>query len=135
VAPRRGFTLNAFDNWLQERSNPFSENVEHLHTKFMLVDPLGADPWVITGSANFSEDSTRSNDENMLVIRGNRRVADIYLGEFMRTYNHIAYRAWAEGKTKKELSEAAPLETGRDWIEDAYKKRSRRTLQREYFCP
>jgi phosphatidylserine/phosphatidylglycerophosphate/cardiolipin synthase-like enzyme len=52
---------------------------------------------VVTGSANFSTASTNKNDENMLVIRGNTRVADIYLGEFMRIYNHLSFRAWAAG--------------------------------------
>lgn len=135
VAPPRGFALNAFDNWLKERPNAFSRNVEHLHTKFLLVDPLGDDPWVITGSANFSEASTRSNDENMLVIRGNKRVADIYLGEFMRTYNHVSFRAFAASQSKAKLEEMAPLDTTRDWIDRAFVKRSRPALQREYFCP
>jgi phosphatidylserine/phosphatidylglycerophosphate/cardiolipin synthase-like enzyme len=58
----------------------------------MLVDPLSKEPTVITGSANFSEASTTTNDENMLVIRGNTRVADIYLGEYMRLYSHYAFR-------------------------------------------
>ena len=30
-------------------------NVQYLHTKYMLVDPLGDDPLVVTGSANFSD--------------------------------------------------------------------------------
>jgi hypothetical protein len=28
----------------------------------------------------------------MLIIRGDMRVADIYLGEFMRMYRHFAFR-------------------------------------------
>lgn len=60
----------------------------------MLVDPLSDDPIVITGSANFSKASTDSNDENMLLICGNTRVADIYLGEYMRLWNHYAFREW-----------------------------------------
>jgi phosphatidylserine/phosphatidylglycerophosphate/cardiolipin synthase-like enzyme len=47
---------------------------------------------IVTGSANFSEASTRTNDENMLVIKDSRRVADIYLGEYMRLYSHYAFR-------------------------------------------
>jgi phosphatidylserine/phosphatidylglycerophosphate/cardiolipin synthase-like enzyme len=45
-------------------------HVAYIHSKFMLVDPLGKDPVVVTGSANFSEPSTTGNDENMLIIRG-----------------------------------------------------------------
>lgn len=134
VGPPKWFSLNAFDEWLQERKNPFSENVEFIHTKFMLVDPLGADPWVVTGSANFSTASTKNNDENMLVIRGNGRVVDIYLGEFMRIYNHLSFRAWAAGKTKEELNQIAHLDTTGHWVGDFYKAGTRRMLQRQYFC-
>jgi phosphatidylserine/phosphatidylglycerophosphate/cardiolipin synthase-like enzyme len=135
VGPPKWFSLNAFDDWLEETKNPFSENVEYLHTKFMLIDPLGTDPWVVTGSANFSTASTNQNDENMLVIRGNARVADIYLGEFMRMYNHLSFRSWAAGKTKEELNKISYLDTTGDWITDFYKAGTRRMLQRAYFCP
>ena len=74
-------------NFLGERGNPLNRN-DYIHNKFMLVDPLGKDPLVVTGSANFSRPSQRSNDENMLVIRGDTRVADIYFGEFMRIFDH-----------------------------------------------
>ncbi len=67
-------------------------NVHWIHLKFMLVDPLSAHPIVVTGSANFSDASTRRNDENMLVIKDDLRVADIYFGEYMRLYSHYAYR-------------------------------------------
>jgi len=61
--------------------------------KFLLMDPLGDDPIVVTGSANFSEASTNDNDENMLLIRGNQRVADIYFTEFNRLFNHYYFRS------------------------------------------
>lgn len=63
-----------------------------IHTKFLLVDALSEDPLVCTGSANFSLPSLTSNDENMLLIRGNARVADIYLTEFDRVFRHFYSR-------------------------------------------
>lgn len=97
----------AFHHWLIEKLSGLNVHVRYLHTKYMLVDPLGANPLVISGSANFSEASTKDNDENMLIIRGNPRVADIYLGEFMRLYRHFAFRDWLmrhPGKTEVEPS-------------------------------
>jgi phosphatidylserine/phosphatidylglycerophosphate/cardiolipin synthase-like enzyme len=85
VAIGNNIALNSFDRWLKERSKLSNEvNVRFVHTKYMLVDPLGPHPVVVTGSANFSRASTDTNDENMIVIRDDPRVADIYLGEFMR---------------------------------------------------
>ena len=57
----------ALANFLKERSNPLNRN-RYIHNKFMLVDPLSEDPLVVTGSANFSKPSQRTNDENMLII-------------------------------------------------------------------
>jgi phosphatidylserine/phosphatidylglycerophosphate/cardiolipin synthase-like enzyme len=51
------------------------------------MDPLSADPVVVTGSANFSNNSVMRNDENMLLIRGDKRAADIYFTEFNRVFN------------------------------------------------
>ncbi len=73
-----------------------NHHVSYVHSKFLLSDPLGADPIVVTGSANFSEPSTNSNDENMLVIRGDQRVADIYFTEFNRLWNHYYFRSVRE---------------------------------------
>lgn len=89
------------NRWAQETFNPLSKNVRYVHTKYMLVDPLSEDPLVITGSANFSDASTRQNDENMLIIRGDKRVADIYLGEFMRLWQHYRFR-YIENKKAEE---------------------------------
>jgi phosphatidylserine/phosphatidylglycerophosphate/cardiolipin synthase-like enzyme len=86
------------DRWAIERANPLSHNVRYTHTKYLLVDPLGDDPIVVSGSANFSEASTVTNDENMLVVRGDTRVADIYLGEFMRLWRHYNYRTIVNAK-------------------------------------
>lgn len=78
--------------WAAETLADLNAHVNYIHTKFMLIDPLSADPIVITGSANFSKSSSIANDENMLVIRGDTRVADIYLTEFMRLFNHFEFR-------------------------------------------
>jgi hypothetical protein len=81
-----------------------TEHVHFVHTKIMLLDPLGDDPIVISGSANFSANSTSSNDENMLVIRGDKSVADVYLGEFMRSFAAYHFR----GKVGVVNGAAAP---------------------------
>jgi phosphatidylserine/phosphatidylglycerophosphate/cardiolipin synthase-like enzyme len=82
--------------WAREtntRKLQLNSHVMYIHSKFLLRDPLGTDPIVVTGSANFSLASTEENDENMLIIRGNPRVADIYFTEFNRLFNHYYFRA------------------------------------------
>ena len=75
--------------------------VNFLHNKIILVDPLGDVPIVISGSANYSVNSTSMNDENTLVIKGDDRVADIYFTEFVRLFDHFAFREWLAGHEKE----------------------------------
>lgn len=90
------FVPEKFGQWLQEVNSKtlgLTNFVVYIHTKILLVNPLTADPIVISGSANFSDNSTSSSDENMLVLRGDTRVADIYLSEYMRLFNQYRFRA------------------------------------------
>jgi phosphatidylserine/phosphatidylglycerophosphate/cardiolipin synthase-like enzyme len=91
IAAGARFGKGDLANFRAEALTGFNKN-QYIHDKFLLVDPLGDDPIVITGSANFSPASTTANDENMLVIRGNTDVADAYFGEFMRLFDHIYAR-------------------------------------------
>src|SRR5207249_4870576 len=64
----------------------------YVHTKYMLIDPLSSSPILVTGSANFSKNSSVNNDENQLVIYHQPEVVDVYLTEFMRMYEHYRFR-------------------------------------------
>jgi phosphatidylserine/phosphatidylglycerophosphate/cardiolipin synthase-like enzyme len=127
---------------LQDKLNP---NVKFVHTKYMLVNPLSDDPIVISGSANFSPASVSSNDENMLVIRGDTRVADIYLGEFMRLFTHMYFRAKVTGDkpagdtrapTAASRGDTTPLFLSADssWTGEWYDQDGPKKRERELFA-
>jgi phosphatidylserine/phosphatidylglycerophosphate/cardiolipin synthase-like enzyme len=110
--------------WVKETSTfamGLNTHVKYIHSKFLLMDPLGDDPIVVTGSANFSEASTNDNDENMLIIRGNQRVADIYYTEFNRLFNHYYFRSVTEatlGRNRTNDQEASLfLREKDDWLQ------------------
>jgi phosphatidylserine/phosphatidylglycerophosphate/cardiolipin synthase-like enzyme len=121
---------NKIDGWVKERLTDLNSHVRYVHNKFMLVDPLTDDPIVVAGSANFSDASTRRNDENMVIVRGNRRVADIYLGEFMRLYSHHAFRESLQWRDPDDPPK--PLRTD-DWWRGYYGLTPRST-RRKYFA-
>jgi phosphatidylserine/phosphatidylglycerophosphate/cardiolipin synthase-like enzyme len=123
---------NTFDRWVRESLTGLNSHVQYIHTKFMLIDPLGDDPIVITGSANFSDASTTENDENMLVIRRNLRVADIYLGEYMRLWNHYAFREWAAAHAGETEPRFKYLDETNSWWKE-YFGNTARSRQRRYF--
>jgi phosphatidylserine/phosphatidylglycerophosphate/cardiolipin synthase-like enzyme len=125
----------ALANFLRERSNPLNSN-RYIHNKFMLVDPLSNDPLVVTGSANFSKPSQRTNDENMLVIRGNTRVADIYFGEFMRVFDHHYARYIVRILTDEGRADAEAgylKEKTKDWLPSHFNPASYKAKRRRYF--
>lgn len=127
---------DALSNFAAERGNPLNTN-DYIHTKFMLVDPLGKDPLVVTGSANFSRPSQRINDENMLIIRGDTRVADIYFGEFMRVFDHHYARYLVRKLTEAGTSDpnAGYLKEKYDeWATSHFDSKSYKSKRRRYFA-
>ena len=122
-------STNKFDGWVKEQLSGLSKYVEYVHNKFMLINPLTDNPVVVSGSANFSEASTKYNDENMLVVKGNKRVADIYLGEFMRLFSHHAFRESLNWR--KPSDPPRPLKTGDWWLD--YFGQTDRSARRKFF--
>ena len=127
------------DGWHQERGG-IGVNVNWVHTKFMLIDPLGKKPVTLTGSANFSEASVNINDENMLLIRGDTRVADIYFGEFMRLFAHHRFRESVKRHIEEFGSAAKDTWKPQDLFEDSakwapmhFRKGSEHDIKRRYF--
>ncbi len=113
-------------NWAREVSTrhlKLNKHVAYIHSKFMLVDPLSTDPVVVTGSANFSKASTNNNDENMVIIRGDQRVADIYFTEFNRLFHHFYFRAvYKKAKEQKRTDNESLWLTPNDSWQKKYKK-------------
>ncbi len=115
------------DKWFfhEEHFRPSNDGfVFFVHTKFLLIDPLSDDPLVCSGSANFSSGSLLQNDENMLMIRGDTRVADIYMTEFDRIFRHFYFRDIANelavAKTSDE-AKAVFLEEDDGWTGSYFK--------------
>lgn len=127
------------DGWHQEGPG-IGVNVNWVHSKFMLIDPLGKKPVTLTGSANFSEASVNTNDENMVLIRGDSRVADIYFGEFMRVFAHHRFRESVKRHIDQYGSAAFNtwkpqdlFEDWRKWVPGHFKKNSEHDIKRRYF--
>ncbi len=95
----------------------------YVHNKFFIIDPLSDNPTIVTGSANFSSNSIRNNDENTLVIKGNPRVADIYLTEFDRLFVHFwpRYLTKLNPKTKNQNHGfSSPLDESYKWFNNYF---------------
>jgi hypothetical protein len=60
-------------------------------------------------------------------------VADIYLGEYMRLWNHYAFREWAASPAGQADEGFRNLDTTNTWWKQ-YFGRSARSRQRQYFA-
>ena len=126
---------NEFERWMAEHLSGLNTHVKYIHTKYMIIDPLGKEPVLITGSANFSDASTRKNDENMLVIRGDKRIADLYLSEFMRLFNHFQFRGLAHARAATGPESARSFLVPNDsWKARYYQQDTPKYLERLYFA-
>jgi phosphatidylserine/phosphatidylglycerophosphate/cardiolipin synthase-like enzyme len=82
--------------WAAETTHSqFLSGIGHAinHSKVLIVDPFSHDPTVVTGSHNFSNSASQSNDENFIVIRGDRPLAEAYAVNAESAWRHYAYRA------------------------------------------
>src|SRR5262245_3825365 len=121
---RRRIQEFELDKWFfkEELYRPKNDGfVFFIHTKFLLIDPLSDDPLVCSGSANFSDNSLTQNDENMLLVRGDTRIADIYMTEFDRIFQHFYFRNIANELAGKGNNAVAIFldETG-TWTDDYF---------------
>jgi len=127
------------DKWFFEEEHFRPKNdgfVFFVHTKFLLIDPLSDDPLVCSGSANFSSGSLLQNDENMLLVRGNSRIADIYMTEFDRIFRHFYFRDIANQLAAAETSDDAKaifLDETDEWTANYFKPRTLKNNRRLMF--
>lgn len=119
--------------WVHEQLTNLNQHVRYLHTKYLLLDPLGEKPTIISGSANFSKASVKNNDENMMVITGDKRLADMFLGEFIRLYHHFHFRDIVD----RILSDSVPfspyLRSDDGWTQKFYAPGSPYARERQLF--
>jgi len=63
-----------------------------IHDKIVVIDPFTDDSVVVTGSHNLGFKASYSNDENLVIVRGNRSVAEAYAAHILDVYEHYRWR-------------------------------------------
>jgi phosphatidylserine/phosphatidylglycerophosphate/cardiolipin synthase-like enzyme len=127
------------DKWFvdEELARPANKgHVFFIHSKVLIVDPLSDDPLVCSGSANFSSNSLTANDENMLLIRGAPRVADIYMTEMDRLFRHFYARDVINSQAQAgEHHNPLELDPTDDWIGPNFQEGRYKNNRRLLFFP
>lgn len=63
-----------------------------VHSKVVVIDPFGGKPIVITGSHNLGPKASKTNDENLLIIKNAPGLAAAYATNIMAVYNQYRWR-------------------------------------------
>jgi phosphatidylserine/phosphatidylglycerophosphate/cardiolipin synthase-like enzyme len=93
-----GISENDKPSWAEAEFNVKEMLNAHMmaivHSKTIVVDPLSKDCAVITGSHNFSLSASQKNDENLVIVRGNQKLAQAYALHINGVYDHYSWRAY-----------------------------------------
>ena len=93
-----GVSAEDHPSWEETEFNVAEMLNNHLmaivHSKAIVVDPFSDDCAVITGSHNFSDSASKKNDENLVIVRGNAKLAEAYALHINGVYDHYSWRAY-----------------------------------------
>lgn len=107
--------------WIREVTRrDFLAQVGHaiVHSKILVIDPLSAHPVVVTGSHNFSAPASDKNDENYVVIRDHKPLAEAYAAHIMSVYQHYRFRSYLREQNAQGKRPWSALEDNDKWLKD-----------------
>lgn len=81
-----------------------------VHSKIIVVDPLGDHPVVMTGSHNMGVKAATKNDDNLVVIEGDRDLAVAYALNVISVFNHFWWRHNMAPAGKRQQVRASGVE-------------------------
>lgn len=83
------------------------------HDKIVVIDPFADDCVVVTGSHNLGYKASYNNDENLVLVQGNKKLAMAYATHVLDVYDHFSWR-WTvnEGTSVDEHLKTKPD----DWL-------------------
>jgi hypothetical protein len=120
------------------KSSPSAHAI--VHDKIIVIDPHSSeDCVVITGSHNLGYRASYANDENLLIVKGHRRLAEAYTTHVMDIYDHYRWR-WRTRRWREEAEQRPATEGGRSgglsptdcWQEKYYRDRAAKE-EREFW--
>ena len=83
------------EGWKQEILNA---GFAVTHDKIVVIDPFSDDCVVVTGSHNLGHKASFNNDENLVIVKGERALAAAYATHVLDIYDHFSWR-WSLKKS------------------------------------
>lgn len=104
-----------------------------IHDKVMVIDPLSPDCVVVLGSHNLGFKASYSNDENTVVVSGDRALAEAYAVHILDVYDHYRFRAIQSERQEQGKSGWSGFLDGDDGWQDGYVSHAKGAVMR-YFA-
>jgi PLD-like domain len=77
-----------------------------VHDKIVVIDPFSDDCVVVTGSHNLGHKASYNNDENLAIVRGNRRLAEAYATHVLDVYDHFSWRYMVQNRGQQAADQS-----------------------------
>jgi phosphatidylserine/phosphatidylglycerophosphate/cardiolipin synthase-like enzyme len=68
----------------------------HIHSKVIVLDPFGDKPVVMTGSHNLGFKASSKNDDNLMIVEGNKALAASYAANIIAIYQAYRWNSYVE---------------------------------------
>jgi phosphatidylserine/phosphatidylglycerophosphate/cardiolipin synthase-like enzyme len=83
-----------------------------VHSKIIVIDPLGDHPVVMTGSHNAGVKAATVNDDNLIIIENDRDLAIAYAVNAISVFNHFWWRHNMAPPAKRKNAKASEATIG-----------------------
>ena len=90
-----------------------------IHDKVLVVDPFADNCVVVTGSHNLGHKASFDNDENLVVVEGNKNLAVAYATHVLDVYDHFSWRYMINRLGAKEADQSLANEPNK-WLDKYY---------------
>ncbi len=118
-ANSRFFTPTRLETYAGRAWDAKAFGAHKIHTKLIIADPWSDDPVMLFGSANFSDESCRKNDENAFITRDPRLIA-IMATEFLRMFDHYKSRGFINAIRERGLADEDYLDDTDGWMRTSF---------------
>jgi phosphatidylserine/phosphatidylglycerophosphate/cardiolipin synthase-like enzyme len=86
-----------------------------IHDKVVVIDAFSDDCVVVTGSHNLGYKASYDNDENLVIVDGNKRLASAYATHVLDVYDHFAWR-WKVQRDGLSATKQSLKDVPAEWL-------------------
>jgi phosphatidylserine/phosphatidylglycerophosphate/cardiolipin synthase-like enzyme len=89
-----------------------------IHDKILVIDPFSDDKCIVaTGSHNLGYKASYDNDENMVIVKGNKKLAVAYATHVLDVYDHFSWRWQVKHRGSEKAADQSLSGTPDGWME------------------